>query len=213
MMKLSMLGAPGCGKGTQAKKLSAYYNIPHISTGDIFRKAIKEQTELGKLAEKYMSKLVPDEITIGLVKERVKEADCANGFILDGFPRTVAQAEAFLKDNSFDRILYFNIDEQTVIKRILARRTCANCGEIYIDDGNLGKICTKCGGDLIVRAEDSKIEERINTYNKETFPLVNYFKEKGLIFEINTNDVKSTEASAQIEEIFNIITKELDANK
>lgn len=212
-MKLSMLGAPGCGKGTQAKKLSAYYGIPHISTGDIFRKAIKEQTELGKLAEKYMSKLVPDEITIGLVKERVQEPDCANGYILDGFPRTIAQAEAFLEDNSFDKILYFNIDEQTVINRILARRTCSNCGEIYIANENLKPSCVKCGGELVIRPEDSKIEERINTYNKETFPLVDYFKAKNLVFEINTQDVKSTEASEQIEEIFNLITKELDTIK
>ena len=160
-----------------------------------------------------MSKLVPDEITIGLVKERVKEPDCANGYILDGFPRTIAQAEAFLKDNSFDRILYFNIDEKTVINRILSRRTCASCGEIYIADKNLKPTCVKCGGELIIRPEDRKIEERINTYNKETFPLVKYFKDKGLVFEINTQSVKSTEASAQIEEIFNIIIKELDARK
>ncbi len=205
-----MLGAPGCGKGTQAKKLSAKYNIPHISTGDIFRKAIAEKTETGLLAQKYMSKLVPDEIVIKLVEERLSQPDCQNGVILDGFPRTVNQAEQYLKTGKLDKVIYFDIDDKVVVDRILARRTCQDCGEIYSTDTYAKTTCEKCGGNLVVRPEDSKIQERIDTYNTETFPLVEYFRNKNLLFEVDTKAIVATTPEEQIQEIFNKITSELD---
>ncbi len=209
-MIISMLGAPGCGKGTQAKKLSQRYNIPHISTGDIFRKAIKEGTPMGKVAQQYMSTLVPDEIVIELVKERLSQPDCANGVILDGFPRTVNQADVYLKSGKLDKVIYFNIDEQVVVDRILNRRTCANCGEIYSILTHNSDTCDKCGGELVVRAEDAKIQDRIDSYKKETYPLVEYFKQNGLLFELDINNVKATEPEDQINEIYDKITSELD---
>lgn len=205
-----MLGAPGCGKGTQAKKLSAKYNIPHISTGDIFRKAIAEGTEMGKLAQKYMSKLVPDEIVIKLVEERLSQPDCANGVIFDGFPRTVNQAEEYLKSGKLDKVIYFDIDEEVVVNRILNRRTCKECSEIYSTETYNQPTCAKCGGELIVRSEDSNIRERINTYNAETYPLVEYFKKKDLLFEVNTRNFASSKPEEQIQETYNKITSELD---
>lgn len=208
-MKISLLGAPGCGKGTQAKKLSACFGIPHISTGDIFRKAIAEGTELGKIAQSYMSKLVPDEIIIALVEDRLKQPDCENGFILDGFPRTVAQGESYLKNNDFDKVIYFDIDEKTVINRILNRRTCKDCGEIYSLDSYTESTCAKCGGELIVRAEDQKIEERIQTFNELTFPLVEFFENKNMLYSLDIKHLESDKPEDQIEEVFNKILRGL----
>ena len=211
VMKLTIIGIQGCGKGTQAKKIAKEYNIPHISTGDIFRKAMAEQTPLGKEAQSYVNSgnLVPDSLTINLVKERVKEADCANGYILDGFPRNMAQAEAFV--DQIDKAIYIDVDEDTVIKRIKARRTCEKCGEIYSTETYDKDTCAKCNGKLIIREDEKSIDTRIQIYKTETFPLVEYFNTKGKLVSIDTESVRSkyTEAEDQINGIFEVIKKSL----
>lgn len=212
-MRIVLLGAPGCGKGTQAKNISLFYNIPSISTGEIFRKAISNDTDLGKQVKKYMSTLVPDEIVVKLIEERLKDEDCAKGYILDGFPRTINQAEVFLKNNKIDRVIYFKIDEETVINRILSRRTCKDCGEIYSLLSYSGTHCKNCNGELVVRSEDEKIKERIDTYKLKTFPLVDYFRNKNLLFEIDTTSLKETEPKEQINEIFGLIKEDLSKIK
>ena len=168
-MKLTILGIQGCGKGTQAKRIAKEYGIPHISTGDIFRKAMAEQTPLGVEAQGYVNSgnLVPDSLTINLVKERVAQEDCANGYILDGFPRNMAQAEAF--EAQLDKAIYIDVDEDTVIKRIKARRTCEKCGEIYSTETYDKAECSKCGGKLIIREDEKSIDTRIQIYKTETF--------------------------------------------
>ena len=175
MKKISLLGAPGCGKGTQAKLLCEALNIPHISTGDLFRSAIKNKTPLGLQIEKYMSTLDPDEIVIDLVKERIREEDCKGGFILDGFPRTINQAELFQKEVGLDAVVYLDIDLSEAKKRILERRTCQKCGAIFTIKAMTGDTCPTCGGHIDVRAEDKKVDERISTYVELTAPLVDYY--------------------------------------
>ena len=207
-MKISLLGAPGCGKGTQAKKICEYYDIAHISTGDLFRRAISENTPLGKEIKKYMSTLVPDEITIKLVTDRIGQPDCKNGFVLDGFPRTTTQAELFLKNNKLDHVIYLDVDNAVVVERIKSRRTCQDCGEIYNLNTHTELTCDKCGGDLIVREEDSKIEDRMTTYYKETYPLVDYFDKKGLLRTIK-GETSNTNPQKQIEMTFDKIRKYL----
>ena len=196
-MKIIMLGAPGAGKGTQAKKIAAKYGIPHISTGDMFRAAIKEGTELGKLAKSYMDKgaLVPDEVTIGIVKERLLKDDCKKGFLLDGFPRNVLQAEAldsFMKEQgiSLDAVLDVNVDASILIRRIVGRRICKTCGATYHIDFNKPKkegICDNCGTPLIQRADDT-IEtagSRLEVYDKQTAPLLAYYEKQNLLKTVN----------------------------
>ena len=211
VMKLTILGIQGCGKGTQAKRIAKEYGIPHISTGDIFRKAMAEQTPLGKEAQGYVNSgnLVPDSLTINLVKERVAQEDCANGYILDGFPRNMAQAEAFV--DQLDKAIYIDVDEDTVIKRIKARRTCEKCGEIYSTETYDKDTCSKCGGKLIIREDEKSIDTRIQIYKTETFPLVEYFNTKGKLVSIDTEAVRSkyTEAEDQINGIFNVIKESL----
>ena len=210
-MKLTILGIQGCGKGTQAKRIAKEYGIPHISTGDIFRKAMAEQTPLGVEAQGYVNSgnLVPDSLTINLVKERVAQEDCANGYILDGFPRNMAQAEAF--EAQLDKAIYIDVDEDTVIKRIKARRTCEKCGEIYSTETYDKAECSKCGGKLIIREDEKSIDTRIQIYKTETFPLVGYFESKGKLVSIDTESIRSqfTEAEDQINGIFNEIKKSL----
>ncbi len=208
-MNISLLGAPGSGKGTQAKKISEYYGIAHISTGDLFRRAISQDTPLGREIKKYMSTLVPDEITIKLVEERLSQPDCANGYILDGFPRTVNQAELFLKNNKFDHVIYLDVDNDELINRIKSRRTCAKCAEIYNIHMHKGNTCTKCGGQLVVRDEDSKIDERMQTYMSQTYPLVDYFDKKGILRVVKSEGSCQTDPANQIQLIFAKITKYL----
>jgi len=189
-MKVSLLGAPGCGKGTQAKLMCEKFNIPHISTGDLFREAIKNKTPLGLKIEKYMSKLVPDEIVIDLVKERISKEDCKNGFILDGFPRTINQAEIFDNRVGLDAVIYFDIDLNLAKKRILERRTCTNCGEIFTVSSQEGDKCPSCGGKIDIRDEDKKVDERLATYTEQTAPLVDYYSKKGSLKVVNVNKFK-----------------------
>lgn len=191
------MGRPGAGKGTQAANIKEYYGIPHISTGDMFRAAMKEGTELGKLAQSYMEKgaLVPDEVTIGIVKERLLKDDCKKGFLLDGFPRNVQQAEAldnFMKSEGIklDAVLDVNVDSSILIRRIVGRRVCKTCGATYHVEFNKPKqegICDNCGTALIQRADDT-IEtagSRLDVYDKQTAPLLAYYNEQNLLKTVN----------------------------
>ena len=190
-MRLIILGAPGSGKGTQAEVLSEKLNVPHISTGDIFRANIKNGTPLGKLAKEYIDKgaLVPDEVTIGIVKDRLLQDDCKSGFIMDGFPRTIPQAESFdkaLKDmNVFlDRVLEINVSDEEIVKRLSGRRVCPSCGMSFHMLYRLPKkdgICDACGTTLIQRSDDSEatVLNRLNTYHEQTEPLIEYYKKSG----------------------------------
>ena len=188
-MRLLIMGRPGAGKGTQAANIKEYYGIPHISTGDMFRAAIKEGTELGKLAKSY------DEVTIGIVKERLLKDDCKKGFLLDGFPRNVLQAEAldsFMKEQgiSLDAVLDVNVDASILIRRIVGRRICKTCGATYHIDFNKPKkegICDNCGTPLIQRADDT-IEtagSRLEVYDKQTAPLLAYYEKQNLLKTVN----------------------------
>ena len=212
-MRISLLGAPGCGKGTQAKLMCEAYNIPHISTGDLFRDAIANNTPLGMEIKKYMSKLVPDEIVINLVKERIKENDCKNGFILDGFPRTVNQAELFEKEVDLDAVLYFDIDLKLAKERILDRRTCQKCGAILTTSTIVNDTCPQCGGHVDVRDEDKKADERLATYAELTFPLVDFYKANDKLKVVDVNAAKDLPFAEGKKATFEQIKKLLDGLK
>lgn len=190
------MGAPGAGKGTQAVKIVKKFNIPQISTGDMFRAAIKDGTELGKRAKSFMDdgKLVPDEVTIGIVRERLSKSDCANGFILDGFPRTVAQADALKKilDDLGKRltcVLNIHVPAEALVERAVGRRICRNCGATYHVKFNPPKsdVCDECGGELYQRADDTAetMQNRLSVYEKNTRPLIDYYKAAGIYAEID----------------------------
>lgn len=196
-MKLLIMGRPGAGKGTQAVNIREYYNIPHISTGDIFRANLKEKTKLGLLAKEYMDKgqLVPDSLTNDLVKDRLSQADCKNGFLLDGFPRNIAQAQAldeFLKENNeaLDAVLDIDVKPEVLIDRIVGRRVCKNCGATYHIKNNPPKqegICDKCGGELVQRADDTydTAYSRLKVYDEQTAPLLDYYRGQHLLKSVN----------------------------
>ena len=196
-MKLLIMGRPGAGKGTQAANIKEYYNIPHISTGDMFRAAMKNGTKLGLLAKSYMEKgaLVPDEVTIGIVEERLQEDDCKNGNLLDGFPRTIAQAEAFdafLTSNNIklDSALNVDVDASILIRRMVGRRVCKTCGATYHVEFNPSKkegICDNCGSPLIQRPDDTEqtAVSRLQTYDAQTAPLLDFYAKKNLLKTVN----------------------------
>ncbi len=196
-MKLLIMGRPGAGKGTQAVNIREYYNIPHISTGDMFRAAIKNQTKLGLEAKSYMDKgaLVPDEVTIGIVKDRLLEDDCKNGFLLDGFPRTIAQAEAldaFLKENGIklDAVLDVNVPAEILVRRMVGRRVCKTCGATFHVEFNPSKVegvCDNCGSPLIQRADDTEAtaKNRLAVYDNQTAPLLDFYKKQNILKTVN----------------------------
>jgi len=196
-MKLLIMGRPGAGKGTQAVNIREYYNIPHISTGDMFRAAIKNQTKLGLEAKSYMDKgaLVPDEVTIGIVKDRLLEDDCKKGFLLDGFPRTIAQAEAldaFLKENGIklDAVLDVNVPAKILVRRMVGRRVCKTCGATYHVEFNPSKVegvCDNCGSPLIQRADDTEdtAKNRLSVYDNQTAPLLEFYKKQNILKTVN----------------------------
>ncbi|MFV0515990.1 MAG: adenylate kinase [Aminipila sp.] len=196
-MNLILLGPPGAGKGTQATRIIEKYGIPHISTGDIFRKNIKEGTALGKKAQEYMNKgeLVPDDLVIEIATNRLLEDDCKEGFLLDGFPRTVYQAEKldqFLADNNrkIDKVLDIAVKKEELMTRLIGRRVCRACGATYhvvnMPPAKEG-VCDVCGGELYQRSDDTEatVENRIEVYNSQTMPLVDYYTEKGNIAHID----------------------------
>ncbi len=200
-MKFIFLGPPGVGKGTYASRVGPILGIPHISTGDLLREEIKNQTELGKKAKGYMDRglLVPDELVMEVLKKRLEKDDAKKGFILDGFPRTVRQAELLEKMEKIDKVVNFLLKRSILIRKLAARRTCRKCGEIYnIADINEGEIhmppilpkkecvCDKCNGELYQRDDDKEniVRERIRVYEKQTAPLIKYYREKKLLTEI-----------------------------
>lgn len=195
-MFILLMGPPGAGKGTQAERLVEKYDIPHISTGDMFRAAVKEGTQLGKEAKRYMDagQLVPDSVTIGIVKEGLAKPHCRQGFILDGFPRTTAQADALdstLKELNIklDRVININVPSNILISRITGRRICKNCGATYHVEFNptKGNTCNKCDGQLYQRDDDREetVTKRISVYEAQTQPLIEYYQDKGLYTEVD----------------------------
>lgn len=204
-MKIIMLGAPGAGKGTQAKKIAAKYSIPHISTGDIFRANIKNGTELGNKAKTYMDQglLVPDELVVDLVVDRVKQDDCKNGYVLDGFPRTIPQAEALDKalaaiGEKMDYAIDVNVPDENIVHRMSGRRACVGCGATYHLEYAPTKtegICDACGKELILREDDKPetVKKRLGVYHEQTQPLIDYYTNAGILKKvdgtIDINDV------------------------
>ena len=196
-MKIILMGPPGAGKGTQAEKLVKLYQIPHISTGDMFRKAQKDGTELGLKAKEYMEQgqLVPDEVTVGIVRERLADADCNDGLLLDGFPRTVQQADALdgiLKDLGMvlDRVINIEVDKAFLVDRLTGRRVCRTCGATFHVVNKAPKVegvCDKCGGELYQRNDDKieTVSNRLDVYAAQTAPLIEYYQSKGIMSSID----------------------------
>lgn len=205
-MNIILLGAPGAGKGTQAVKIAEKYKIPHISTGDILRKNIKEGTPVGLKAKSYIDKgaLVPDEVVIEIVKDRLEQDDCKNGYLLDGFPRTKPQAQALDEFAVIDIVLNLDINLDILVDRLSGRRVCASCGATYHTSTYSADTCSQCGGKIIQRDDDlpDTIKARLKTYTLQTEPLISYYKEKNLLVDINAN--------TNIETIFEDIVKALE---
>ena len=214
-MKIIMLGAPGAGKGTQAKMIAEKYSIPHISTGDIFRANIKNGTELGKKAKSYMDKgqLVPDELTLDLIMDRFKQDDCKNGYVLDGFPRTIPQAEARdtalkAKGEKVDFAIDVDVPDENIVKRMGGRRACVGCGATYhvvYSPTKVEGVCDKCGEELIVRDDDKPetVLNRLEVYHNQTQPLIDYYNEQGIL--------KSVDGTVDMKDVFNAIVDILGA--
>ena len=193
-MNVVILGSPGVGKGTYARILSEKYDVPRISTGDLFREAIRDETELGKKIKDYVSRgdLVPDEITIELVKERLGRDDCKDGFFLDGFPRTVVQAEALEGFKKIDRVLNFVASDGVILSRLGGRRTCRECGAIYHMKEippRVEGVCDLCGGKLYRRSDETRraVKNRLRVYREKTRPVLGYFRGRGLLVDIDAN--------------------------
>lgn len=210
-MKIIMLGAPGAGKGTQAKKIAEKYGIPHISTGDIFRTNIKNGTELGQKAKTYMDQglLVPDELVVDLVVDRVKQDDCEKGYVLDGFPRTIPQAEALDKaletlGQKVDYAINVEVPDENIVNRMSGRRACVGCGATYhivYAPTKTEDICDKCGSNLILRDDDKPetVKKRLDVYHDQTQPLIDYYTKAGILREVD--------GTIDIEDVFGEIVK------
>ena len=205
-MKIIMLGAPGAGKGTQAKQIADKYSIPHISTGDIFRANIKNGTELGKKAKQYMDQgaLVPDELTCDLVMDRIQQDDCKNGFVLDGFPRTIPQAEALDAalekiNEKMDYAIDVDVPDENIVNRMSGRRACLNCGATYhliSIPPKVEGICDRCGSEIVLRDVDKPetVQKRLKVYHEQTQPLIDYYKNQGIL--------KSVDGTQPMDEVF-----------
>ena len=214
-MKLIMLGAPGAGKGTQAKKIAEKYGIPHISTGDIFRANIKNGTELGNKAKSYMEKglLVPDELTCDLVVDRIAQEDCKNGYVLDGFPRTIPQAEALKAalgkmGTTIDYAINVEVPDENIVKRMGGRRACLACGCTYHVVYNAPKVedvCDVCGAKLVLRDDEKPetVKKRLDVYHEQTQPLIDFYDKEGVLVEVD--------GTQNLEDVFQAITKILGA--
>lgn len=194
-MNIILLGAPGAGKGTQAKEICKHFNMPQISTGDIIRGALKNGTEMGKKAKVFMDKgeLVPDEVVIGIVEERLKEDDCKNGFVFDGFPRTIPQAEALDKMGvGIDKVVDIEVDDDAIVERMSGRRVCPLCGASFHTKYNppqVEGVCDVCAGKLMQREDDKPetVLSRLNVYHRQTEPLIGYYKAQGKLLSIDGN--------------------------
>lgn len=214
-MKIIMLGAPGAGKGTQAKQIAGKFNIPHISTGDIFRANIKGGTELGKKAKAYMDQgaLVPDELVVDLVADRIKQDDCKDGYVFDGFPRTIPQAEALDKaleemGSKIDFAIDIDVPDENIVNRMSGRRACLACGATYHVQFNAPKaegICDVCGKELVLRDDDKPetVKTRLDVYHTQTQPLIDYYTEKGVL--------KSVDGTQDVADVFQSILDVLGA--
>lgn len=214
-MKNIMLGAPGAGKGTQAKQIADKYSIPHISTGDIFRANIKNGTELGKKAKQYMDQgaLVPDELTCDLVMDRIQQDDCKNGFVLDGFPRTIPQAEALDAalgkiNEKMDYAIDVDVPDENIVNRMSGRRACLNCGATYhliSIPPKVEGICDRCGSEIVLREDDKPetVQKRLKVYHEQTQPLIDYYKNQGIL--------KSVDGTQPMDEVFKAIVTILGA--
>ena len=214
-MKIIMLGAPGAGKGTQAKQIADKYSIPHISTGDIFRANIKNGTELGKKAKQYMDQgaLVPDELTCDLVMDRIQQDDCKNGFVLDGFPRTIPQAEALDAalgkiNEKMDYAIDVDVPDENIVNRMSGRRACLNCGATYhliSIPPKVEGICDRCGSEIVLREDDKPetVQKRLKVYHEKTQPLIDYYKNQGIL--------KSVDGTQPMDEVFKAIVTILGA--
>ncbi|NLZ38404.1 MAG: adenylate kinase [Firmicutes bacterium] len=213
-MRIILLGPPGAGKGTQAEKLVKKYKIPHISTGDIFRAALQEGTELGLRAKEYMDQgeLVPDDLVVDIVKERLEQEDAQNGYLLDGFPRTLAQAEALdeslrASGTPLTGVINISVDPQELLERLTGRRVCRGCGATYhikFNPPTVRSVCDKCGGELYQREDDTveTVKQRLEVYRQQTAPLIEYYGRKGILFTVD--------GSQEIDEVFRAITTILD---
>ena len=208
-MKIIMLGAPGAGKGTQAKMIADKYGVPHVSTGDIFRANIKNGTELGMEAKKYMDQglLVPDELTVKILLDRVSQPDCKNGYVLDGFPRTIPQAEVLDKalaelGESIDYAIDVDVPDENIVKRMSGRRACVSCGATYhvvhVPPKKEG-ICDRCGSELILRDDDKPetVKNRLDVYHKQTQPLIDFYTKKGVL--------KTVDGTVDMQDVFKTI--------
>lgn len=214
-MKIIMLGAPGAGKGTQAKQIADKYSIPHISTGDIFRANLKEGTELGKKAKEYMDQglLVPDELTCDLVMDRISQEDCKNGFVLDGFPRTIPQAEALDAALSkigqkMDYAIDVDVPDDNIINRMSGRRACLNCGATYhivSIPTKVEGVCDRCGNQVVLRDDDQPetVKKRLEVYHAQTQPLIDYYKKQDIL--------KTIDGTQPMEQVFDAIVEILGA--
>lgn len=205
-MKLILLGAPGCGKGTQAGYISKKYDLPHVSTGDIFRENIKNMTPIGVKVKAVMDtgNLCPDDLTVEIVKDRLEKPDCNNGYLLDGFPRNLFQAEQLDKFNSPDKVINIEVDFDKIEKRITGRRSCDSCkGSFHIDFIGDTSICPTCGGKLTIRKDDNveTVKERLSVYKAQTEPLVKYYSEKGKLLTVDGN--------GSVDEVYSLIIKGL----
>lgn len=214
-MKIVMLGAPGAGKGTQAKMIAAKYEVPHISTGDIFRANIKNGTELGKKAKEYMDQglLVPDELTVDLVIDRLSQDDCGKGYILDGFPRTIPQAQALdaallKRGEKMDYAIDVDVPDENIVNRMSGRRACTGCGATYHivhNPSKKGDVCEVCGETLILRDDDKPetVQKRLTVYHEQTQPLIDYYTQQGIL--------KTVDGTQDMNDVFADVTKILEA--
>ena len=210
-MKKIFLGPPGSGKGTAASRVAPIKNIPHISTGELFRQNIKQGTEIGLKAKQYMEtgNLVPDEVVIGMLKNRIEQDDCKNGFILDGFPRTLPQAEMLKQIIGADIAINLDVSDEIVIKRLNSRKSCSQCGEIYNTRTMPTKqegICDKCQGEVITRPDDEPetIKKRLETYKEQTFPLIKFYEDLGILKNVTCTNIDQT-AEETLNDVLNAI--------
>ena len=205
-MNIILLGAPGAGKGTEASLIVDEYKLPHISTGDIFRENIKNETPIGLQAKSYIDKglLVPDEVTCKIVEERISREDCQNGYMLDGFPRTIAQAEALDKITKIDLVINIDVDFSLLLNRLCGRRVCKDCGESYhVSRLNGATNCARCGGELYQRKDDNPetVQSRLDVYTAQTAPLIEYYGKKGVLFNVLGNSTPAETHEAVVEKL------------